>query len=60
MRPLPPPLAQAHAFYILLETHGREAAHDAAKLDALLTAAMEDGSAQDGIIAQGSAQAARA
>jgi D-2-hydroxyglutarate dehydrogenase len=44
-------------FYVLVETSGSDAAHDAAKLERFLAAAMEGGGVADGTIAESGAQA---
>ncbi len=51
------PLAQPYPFYMLLETSGSDEAHDAAKLEQLLTAAVEEEVVADGAMAQDLAQA---
>lgn len=45
-------------FYMLIETHGSDAAHDAKKLERFLEAAMAEGLVGDGTIAGSDAQAA--
>jgi (R)-2-hydroxyglutarate---pyruvate transhydrogenase len=51
------PLAGAHPFYVLLETHGSRGDHDAAKLAGLLEAVTGDGTVDDGVVAQDDRQA---
>jgi D-2-hydroxyglutarate dehydrogenase len=45
-------------FYMLVETHGSNEAHDAQKLEAFLEEASGSGAVQDGLLAQSGAQAA--
>ncbi|CAM9571573.1 unnamed protein product [Phaeothamnion confervicola] len=52
------PLPTHHPFYLLLETSGSDAAHDAEKLERFLEAALESGDIADGAVAQAAAQAA--
>lgn len=44
-------------FYMVIETHGSDAAHDAEKLERFLEAAAADGAVEDGTVAASGAQA---
>jgi FAD/FMN-containing dehydrogenase len=51
-------IKQQTFFYILIETSGSNASHDAEKLDQFLTLAMDQGLVVDGAVAQDASQAA--
>lgn len=50
---------QIYPFYVLVETHGSNGAHDREKLDAFLEAVMADGEACDGTLAENAHQASQ-
>ncbi|CAN0260262.1 unnamed protein product [Ectocarpus sp. 4 AP-2014] len=54
--PFPPPATGGddggHKYYVLIETSGSDADHDAEKMEGFLEAAMEHGSVVDGAVAQ--------
>ncbi|KAI0226502.1 D-lactate ferricytochrome c oxidoreductase [Massospora cicadina] len=52
------PLASSFPFYVLIETHGSNKDHDDEKLASLLEGLMEDGTVQDGVVAQDEKQVA--
>jgi FAD/FMN-containing dehydrogenase len=51
-----PPIAEGHGMYVLLETMGTDPAVDQVRFEEVLGAALEDGVAQDAVIAQSEAQ----
>lgn len=53
-----PPLAREQPFYVLMETEGAQPEADAAVFEAALAEALEQGLAQDAVIAQSSAERA--
>ncbi|MDB5689466.1 MAG: D-2-hydroxyglutarate dehydrogenase [Sphingomonas bacterium] len=51
-----PPVAEGHGIYVLIETMGTDPAADQVRFEEVLGAALEDGVAQDAVIAQSDAQ----
>mmetsp|Transcript_30753 Transcript_30753/g.70920 ORF Transcript_30753/g.70920 Transcript_30753/m.70920 type:complete len:519 (+) Transcript_30753:1-1557(+) len=50
------PMTQRFPFYVLIETHGSNAEHDSQKLQSFLETVLEEGVAEDGVLAQDSKQ----